>query len=78
MIIFKIWCHPTDRRKREEYKENDFFKDELPYLVTREYLETFLVESVVSPLVLMMLYHWASIESSKSVRIFLLIFHSSW
>ena len=42
MIIFKIWCHPTDRRKREEYKENDFFKDELPYLVTREYLETFL------------------------------------
>ena len=26
MIIFKIWCHPTDRRKREEYKENDFFK----------------------------------------------------
>ena len=57
MIIFKIWCHPTDRRKREEYKENDFFKDELPYLVTREYLETFLVESMVSPLVLMLLYH---------------------
>ena len=42
MIIFKIWCHLTDRRKREEYKENDFFKDELHYLVTREYLETFL------------------------------------
>ena len=42
MIIFKIWCHPTDRRKREEYKKNYFFQDQLPYLVTREYLETFL------------------------------------
>ena len=42
MIIFKIWCHPTDRRKREEYKKKYFFQDQLPYLVTREYLETFL------------------------------------
>ena len=57
MIIFKIWCHPTDRRKREEYKENDFLKDELHYLVTREYLETFLCSVYDLPLVFMLLYH---------------------
>ena len=58
MIIFKIWClTPLIEGREKSTRKMIFLKDELHYLVTREYLETFLVESMVSPLVLMMLYH---------------------